>query len=417
MDRPRVVIVGAGFGGLRCARSLSGAPADVLLLDRNNYHLFAPLLYQVASSLLNPSDIAYPIRAVFRDGGNVRFRMAEATGADLDAGRVQLSDGSAVPYDYLVLAAGSETNFFGLQSVGRSAWGMKDLPEALALRNHVLRCFESAAREPSAHARAPWLTFVVAGGGPTGVEYAGALAELVRLVLGRDYPELSAGDVRILLVEGLDRLFPTFPPALGEKARARLESLGVAVRLRARVLDADADRVRLSDGEAVPARTLVWAAGVKAAGLAAALHAPRSRSGRIEVDEFLRVKGRERVYAIGDLASFQQDGREIPMIAAPAMQQARHAAGNIRASLEGRPPAPFHYKDRGMMATIGRNAAVAQIGRLSLAGFAGWIAWLFVHLYFLIGFRNRLVVLLGWAWNYLRHDRPIRLITRAGDRD
>lgn len=415
MTRPKAVVIGGGFGGLSCARALAGGTVDVLLLDRNNYHLFTPLLYQVASSLLNPSDIAYPIRAALHSAPNVRFLMAEAAAVDLAGKIVRTTDGSELPYDYLVVAAGSETNFFGLESVGRAACGLKDLPEALALRNHVLRCFEAASREPSEAARAKWLTFIVVGGGPTGVEYAGALSELVRLALRHDYPEIPPSEVRILLVEALKELFPTFPPKLGRDARERLQRLGVDVRLDTRVQDASGDQVKLSTGD-VAAKTLVWAAGVKPARLASGLAAARSRTGRLEVDEFLRLRGQEKAYAIGDIASFLQDGREIPMIASPAMQQARHAAANILRAVAGRPLEPFRYRDPGMMATIGRNAGVASVDGVSLKGFPGWVAWLFVHLYFLIGFRNRIAVLFGWAWNYLRYDRPIRIIARAGDR-
>lgn len=417
-NRPQVVVIGGGFAGLQCARALAGGPVDVLLLDRNNYHLFTPLLYQVASSLLNPSDIAYPIRAVFRRERNVRFRMAEVLRADLANKTVHLADGEPIAYDQLVVAAGSESNFFGLESVARLAWGMKDLPEALALRNHVLKCFESAALESSREARAKWSTFVVVGGGPTGVEYAGALSELVRLLAGRDFPELSRDDVRVVLVEGMREIFPAFPPDLARKARSFLESREVAVRLNLRVTHVDSERVQFSNGDLIEAKTLVWAAGVKAAKLASVLDVPCSRSGRIEVDEFLRVRGFKDVYAIGDIASVpQSSGREIPMIAAPAMQQARNVARNIVAATTGRPLAPFRYRDPGMMATIGRNFGVARFGSVSLSGFPGWVAWLAVHLYFLIGFRNRLAVLGGWAWDYFRYDRPIRLIARAQDRE
>jgi NADH dehydrogenase len=416
MPRPRVIIIGGGFGGLQCARSLAESPVDVLLLDRNNYHLFTPLLYQVASSLLNPSDIAYPIRAALQHAPNVRFLMAEAASVDLAVKVVRTADGAELPYDYIVVAAGSETNFFGLESVGRAACGLKDLPEALALRNHVLRCFEAASREASAAVRSKWLTFIVVGGGPTGVEYAGALSELVRLALRHDYPEIPSGEIRILLVEALKELFPTFLPRFGRDARERLQRLGVDVRLDTRVQGVSGDQVALSTG-AVEAKTLVWAAGVKPARLAAGFASARSRTGRLEVDEYLRLRGQEKAYAIGDIASFLQDGREIPMIATPAMQQARCAAANILLDVAGRPLTPFRYRDPGMMATIGRNAGVAQVDGLSLRGFPGWIAWLFVHLYFLIGFRNRLAVLMGWAWNYLRYDRPIRIIARAGDRN
>ncbi|MBI4051428.1 MAG: NAD(P)/FAD-dependent oxidoreductase [Elusimicrobia bacterium] len=417
MSKPNVVIIGGGFGGLQCARSLSGTPTEVLLLDKNNYHLFTPLLYQVASSLLNPSDIAYPIRTVFRRTRNVRFMMAEVAGVNFKTKTVRLIDGTEKSYDYLVIAAGSETNFFGLESVGRMACGLKDLPEALALRNHILRCFEAAAQETSEELRQTYLTFIVVGGGPTGVEYAGALSELVRLVLAYDYPEIGLEKIRIILIEAMPELFPTFPSQLGHEARKRLERLGVTAQCNTKVQEVTDNLIKFSNGESIVARTLVWAAGVKPAGLASTLDAACSRSGRIEVDEFLRVRGQTHVFAIGDIASFTEGGREIPMIASPAIQEARQAAANIMRSIANQPLEPFHYRDPGMMATIGRNSAVVHIKNLSLKGFIGWIAWLFVHLYFLIGFRNRIAVLSGWAWNYLRYDRPIRLIARAGERD
>ncbi len=413
MARPRVVIIGAGFGGLSCAKKLAGRRVDVLLIDRNNYHLFTPLLYQVASSLLNPSDIAQPVRSMFRGSRNVRVLRAEVTGIDFDRKAVRTADGGEHAYDRLVIAAGSTTNYFGLESVERTALGLKDLPEALELRNHILSALEQATQASEEEA-AGWLTFVVVGGGPTGVEYAGALAELVRAVLPNEYPELSDRTVRIVLVEGLDEVLPTFPGDLGREARRALAARGIDVLTGVRVMDVgEGGRIVLSNGRELRAGTLVWAAGVKPAGLAEALDVPRSRSGRVEVDEYLRVKGRDGVYAIGDIASVIDDGREVPMLSAPAMQEGRHVARAIIDELEGGPPRPFLYRDRGSMATIGRNAAVAELRGLHLKGFIGWLTWLVVHLYYLIGFRNRLTVLLGWAWNYIRFDRPVRIIARA----
>jgi NADH dehydrogenase len=413
MSVPRVVIVGAGFGGLACARRLGGGPLDVLLVDRNNYHLFTPLLYQVASSLLNPGDIATPVRAILRGARNVRFRQAEVTGVDLEARQVRTAAGDVLPYDYLVLAAGSTTHTFGIASVALEARGLKDLPEALALRNHILRCFEEAARRPDAASRREWLTFVVVGGGPTGVEYAGALAELARLVLARDYPEFDSAEVEIVLLEGRERLLLAFPEALAQEARAQLTRRGVRVRTHLQVTGLQAGEVLLSTGERLQARTLVWAAGVRPAALAEQVAVPRSRSGRIEVDEFLRVRGQERVFAVGDVAAARSGDADLPMLAPVASQAGRAAADNILLLAGGRAPAPFRYRDRGTMATIGRKAAVAWIGRVQLKGFVGWVAWLVLHLYMLIGFRNRLLVMIGWAWNYFRYDRPIRIVAGA----
>ncbi len=416
MARPRVVIVGAGFGGLACAKKLAGKPVDVVVIDRHNYHLFTPLLYQVASSLLNPSDIAHPVRAVFRGRGNVRFLQGEVTGVDFEGKRVALAGRPDEPYDYLVLAAGSTTNFFGVSGAEDAALGLKDLEEALELRNHVLRCLERAAQSADPAERTQLLTFVVAGGGPTGVEYAGALSELLKLVVPREYPELRGTRWRIVLVEGLPRLLNAFPERLGEEAATELVRKGIEVRLGTRVAAADAMQVAFDGGESIAAGTLVWAAGVRPADLAGALAVTRSRSGRVEVDEALRVRGAGDVYAIGDVAAVMHDGREVPMLSAPAMQEGRHAAANILRAIAGEPTRAFHYRSKGSMATIGRNDAVAQLGRVQLTGFLGWVMWLVVHLYYLIGFRNRLVVLMGWAWNYIRLDRPVRIVARARDR-
>jgi NADH dehydrogenase len=411
----KVVIVGAGFGGLQCAQRLSGKSVDVLLVDRNNYHLFTPLLYQVASSLLNPSDIAYPVRAVLRGSPNVRFRVAQVTGVAFEAKEVVADSGGRVPYDYLVIATGSATNFFGMASVERAAQGLKDLPEAVALRAHVIRAFEAAARETDPAALRAWLTFVVVGGGPTGVEYAGALSELIHRVLVRDYPELDLGVVRVILIEALDHVLPAFLPALSEDARKRLERLGVEVRLGARLLDVTGGRLTLSSGETLAAQTLVWAAGVKPSELDTALDVRRTRSRRIAVDEYLRIPDCPGVFAIGDVAGATQDGRELAMMSPQAMQEGRYVADAILRLERGQPLQPFRYRDKGIMATIGRHAAVAQVGPLSFKGPLGWFVWLFVHLYFIIGYRNRLVVLISWAWNYVFYDRPIRLITSAKD--
>jgi NADH dehydrogenase len=385
------------------------------VVDRNNYHLFTPLLYQVASSLLNPSDIAQPVRKIFRGKTNVHVRLAEVTGVDSRSKLVRTSTGEEIAYDSLVVAAGSTTNFFGLKSAEQTALGLKDLPEAMELRNHILRRLETAALETDEGKQRELLTVVIVGGGPTGVEYAGALSELMRLVVPKEYPELARRQVRILLVEAMDGVLPSFPTKLGRAARHELERRGVEVRTGAKVEDVQESLVLLSNGERVNATTLVWAAGVKPAELASTLEASRSRTGRIEVDEFLRIKGMESVFAIGDIASVVQDGKEVPMLSAPAMQEARVVAHNVLATWRAAPLRPFRYSDRGSMATIGRNAAVAQLRwlHLDLKGFLGWITWLVVHLYYLIGFRNRIAVLLGWAWNYLRLDRPVRIIARA----
>ena len=405
----KVVIVGGGFGGLSCARALDGADMNVLLLDKHNYHLFTPLLYQVATALLNPSDIAFPLRRVFRKSRNVRFRQANVTGIDFDKRLLTTHLGDDIEYDTLVLATGGTNNYFGNTPLAEHSIGMKSLHEALRLRNHVLSCLEAAEQAWDDAERRRWLTFVVVGGGPTGVEYAGALDELLDLVLGFDYPILKRSDARIVLVEGLERLLGAFHPRLGTYAEQTLAGRRIEVRTRTLVEKADDDSVTLRDGETIHAKTVVWSAGVRS--IDPLNGAPRSeRSKRLEADEFLRLRGHDDVYVIGDAAAVRTPNGELPMLSPPAMQEGRYVA---RAIKTGRVHKPFHYLDKGTMATIGRNAAVADVRGLKLKGLLGWMAWLFVHIYYLIGFRNRVAVLASWAWNYILRDRPIRLITRA----
>ncbi|MBI4955113.1 MAG: NAD(P)/FAD-dependent oxidoreductase [Myxococcales bacterium] len=413
--RLRVVVVGAGFGGLQLARALAGAPLEVLLVDRQNYHLFTPLLYQVASSLLNPSDIAFPVRAMFRDAPNVRYRQAEVTAVDLERRRLELGGGERLEYDYLVLATGSTTNYFGNASIEARALGLKNLPEALELRNHSLACLEAASHEPDAAERARLMTTVIVGGGPTGVEYAGALSELMALVLDGEYP-IPRALGRIVLVEAQERLLAAFRPELGRYTEERLAAMGVEVKLGVRVTEAHDDHVLLSDGTRVESRTLVWSAGVRAADVEEPLPVPHARGGRLEVDAYLRVGGFAHAFAIGDLAGARDDGKELPMLSAPAMQQGRFVARYLRDVAAGRDPerrGPYRYQDKGIMAVIGRNAAVAELGGMTFTGFVGWAVWLLVHIYFLIGFRNRLAVLWTWWWNYVRRDRPVRIISSS----
>ncbi|MGH2728608.1 MAG: NAD(P)/FAD-dependent oxidoreductase [Actinomycetota bacterium] len=408
-SRPRVVIIGAGFGGLACARALDGKPADVTLLDRHNYHLFTPLLYQVATSLLNPSDIAYPLRAIFRRSRNVRFRQASVAGIDTERKVVRTAPGEEVGYDALVIATGSQNNYFANASLAHHTLGMKTLAEAMRLRNHVLSCLELAARAPTKEQQVEWLTFVVVGGGPTGVEYSGALAELLRIVLGRDYPELDPRRARIVLVEGLDRLLGAFHPKLGAYAADELRGRGIEVRTATLVESAADDHVRLRDGEEIRTHTIVWSAGVRPNDPLGEGATERSRSQRLRVDERLRLPGADGGDVIGDAASVAVDGGELPMLSPPAMQAGRYVARSIL----GHAGPAFRYVDKGTMATIGRRAAVADVRGLKLKGTLGWLAWLFVHIYYLIGFRNRAAVLASWAWDYVRRVRPIRLILRS----
>jgi len=406
-----VVVVGAGFGGLRAARALRRAPVQVVLVDRNNYHLFQPLLYQVATAGLEPEEIAKPARAILRGQKNFDFRMVEVTRVDLAAQRLETSAGP-MNYDFLVLAPGGESNFFGLESMQRHGLGLKDIPDAVAIRNHVLTCFEQAMLEPDAERRRALLTFIVVGGGPTGVEMAGALSELIRLVLVKDYPRLNIKDVRILLLEATDTLLAALPKRLREAAGKTLWRKYVEVRFGASVADYDGQRIQLKSGEVIPALTVIWAAGVRASSLNATLGLPAARQGRIPVEPTLQVTGHPDVFIIGDAAYREQDGEPLPMVAPVAIQMGKSVAGNIARQLRGQPLRPIHYRDQGTLATIGRNAAVANVFGVKLSGFPAWVIWLVIHIIQLIGFRNKLLVLINWAWDYLFYERAARLITR-----
>ena len=406
-----VVVVGAGFGGLRVARALRRAPVQVILLDRNNYHLFQPLLYQVATAGLEPEQIAKPVRSILRGQKNFDFRMVEVTAVDLVQRRLETNAGP-IAYDFLVLAPGGETNFFGLETVAKHGLGLKDIPDAVAIRNHVLTCFEQAMLEADPEQRRARLTFIVVGGGPTGVEMAGALSELIRLVLVKDYPRLNIKDVRILLLEATDRLLAAMPERLREAAGKTLWRKYVEVRFGATVADYDGIRIRLKSGEIIPAYTVIWAAGARAAGLNDRLGLATARQGRIAVEPTLQVAGHPEVYVIGDAAYRETNGVPLPMVAPVAIQMAETVARNIVRTLRGAPLREFRYRDQGTLATIGRNAAVAHVFGLQLSGFPAWVMWLVVHIIQLIGFRNKLFVLLNWAWDYFFYERAARLITR-----
>ena len=410
---PHVVVVGAGFGGLNVARHLKREKVRVTLVDRNNYHLFQPLLYQVATAGVSPDEIAYPARSIFRGYKNATFRMTEVTGVDYE-NRLLLTSTADIPYDYLVLAFGGETNFFGLESVKQNGFELKGLDDATRLRSHILRMFEAAVQEQDHERRKAMLTFVVVGGGPTGVEFAGALSELIRMVLAREYLGLNLNDVQVLLLEAADRLLLAMPEDLGQAtAKILRERKHVDVRFGAQVVEYDGEQVRLKDGQAIASRTLMWAAGARAAGLAGALGLPQERGGRVRVQPTLQVEGHPEVFVIGDAAFLPgEDGQPLPMVAPVAIQQADHAAENILRLSRGAPAEPFRYKDPGTMATIGRNQAVAHIGRWKFRGVLAWWAWLVVHLIQIIGFRNRLVVLINWVWDYVFYDRVARIIRR-----
>jgi len=406
-----VVIVGAGFGGLNAARALRRAPVQVVLVDRNNYHLFQPLLYQVATAGLEPEEIARPARAILRGQRNFDFRMVDVTRVDFAAKRVETSAGP-ISYDFLVLAPGGETNFFGLESMQRHGLGLKDIPDAIEIRNHVLTCFEQAMLEPDAEKRRELLTFIVVGGGPTGVEMAGALSELIRLVLVKDYPRLNIKDVRILLLEATDKLLAAMPERLREAAVKTLWRKWIDVRFGAQVADYDGKQIRLKSGEIIPAQTVIWAAGVRASPLNATLGVAPGRQGRIPVQPTLQVPGHPEVFIIGDAAYLEQDGEPLPMVAPVAIQMGQFVARNIERQLRGQPLEPFRYRDQGTLATIGRNAAVANVYGIKATGFVAWVMWLGIHIIQLIGFRNKLFVLINWAWDYFFYERAARLITR-----
>ena len=414
MKRPRVVIAGAGFAGITAARGLKHAPVDVLLIDRNNYHLFTPLLYQVASALLDPGEVARPVRELIRPLGNAEFRMAEVTGVDLER-RIVKTDRGEVPYDYLVLATGSQSDYFGNASLARHALGLKGLDEGLALRNHVLGRVEAAQWISDPDRRRAALTFAIVGGGPTGVEMAGALSELIRHVLKKDYPNLELGEVRVMLLEAADSLLGTFDPSLREAARRSLGKKGVEVTLKAKVAEVTDNSIRLAGGEEISANTVVWTAGVRASDVGALLGVELGRQSRVPVDPTLQLPGHPVVFVIGDLAGSVDGGTPLPMLIPVAMQEGRRVAATIADMARNGGATAFVYKDPGTMATIGRNSAVAELGRVRLTGFPGWVMWLTVHLVNVVSFRSRVLVLVNWAWDYLFYDRPIRLIVRARD--
>jgi NADH:quinone reductase (non-electrogenic) len=417
MSGARVVIVGGGFGGLTLARALKGAALRVTLVDRMNHHLFQPLLYQVATAGLSPADIAYPIRSALRNQENARVLLGEVTSVDWSAREIVLHDGARVPYDFLVVAAGASTNYFGHDADWKAhTLGLKSIDDAIGIRRHVLLAFEAAEREPDAEARGRLLTFAVIGGGPTGIETSGALAELSHTVMARDFRVIDPTQTRVVLIERASQLLPSFGPELGRKARTQLEELGVEVRLDAEVTAIDASGVEFC-GERLEAGTVLWTAGVQARSLGRALGVELDRTGRIVVEKDCSIPGHPEAFAIGDIAAFTPEGETntLPGLAPVAMQQARFVARLLaRKKRDGARPT-FRYRDKGLMATVGRSRAVAQTGggHLKLSGLIAWLAWLFVHLWYLIGFRNRVSVLLNWFWAYLTYRRGARLITGA----
>lgn len=403
---PSVLIIGAGFAGLNAAKRLRNASVEITIVDRRNFHLFQPLLYQVAAAALNPSDIAYPIRSIFRRQKNVRgVLLAEVVDVDTTGRVVTLDDGSELSYDYLIVATGATHSYFGHDEWSSLAPGLKTLEDAVRMRQRVLAAFETAERHPERSARL--LTFVVVGAGPTGVELAGALVEIAVHSLGDEFDVIDPSQARVILVEGASHVLPVYPEPLSESARRQLEGLGVEVVTGALVDQIDDDGVTLNSGRRIDAGTVLWAAGVQASPLGRALGVETDRTGRVPVGEDLSVPGHREVLVAGDLALFSG----VPGVAPAAMQMGRHTALMIEADLDGEPRKPFRYKNKGSLATIGRARAVADFGWLRFSGFPAWISWLAIHIFYLIGFRNRLFVLASWAWSYLTFRRGARIIT------
>jgi NADH dehydrogenase len=415
--RRHVVIIGGGFGGMALAKALKRAPVHVTLIDRSNYYLFQPLLYQVAMAGLAPAEIAVPIRAVLRNQENARVLLAEVDSVDFEKRCVHTLEAAPIGYDYLVLAPGAVNSYFGHDEWSRVAPGLKDLDDAVEIRRRVLLAFEAAEREADPVTQRKYLTFVVIGGGPTGVELAGAIAELATFVLSRDFRFVKPDATRVILLEGGPRILASFSPDLSERAMRSLSAMGVEVRTNARVTDINENGVSIG-AEHIEASTVLWGAGVKGAPLLKQLGLQVDRGGRTPVEQDCSIPGRPEVFCIGDAAAFIPEGTSelLPGVSPVAMQQGRFVARAIRAAIDGKTRGKFKYVDKGSMATIGRKRAVAQVGKIKLSGFIAWLAWLLVHIMYLINFRSRFVVLFDWAWSYFTYERGSRLIT-GGRRD
>lgn len=412
-SRPHVVIVGAGFAGLNAAKQLASVDVSITIIDRRNFHLFQPLLYQVATAALNPSDIAQPIRSIFRKQRNVeKVLLGEVRDVRADERIVILDDDTRISYDYLVIATGAAHSYFGNEAWREVAPGLKSLEDAMVMRRRILESFEQAERHPEL--RDEYLTFVVVGAGPTGVELAGAMIEIAVHALRAEFDTIDPSRARVILVEGGEHVLPPYPDSLRSSARKQLEGLGVEVRTGAMVVDVDARGVKLDDGTQIATRTVLWAAGVKGSVLGQALGAPLDRAGRVRVEPDLSVPGHREIFVAGDLAAIENDGEPVPGLAPAAMQAGKHVGRAIEADLKGQSRRPFRYRDRGTLATIGRARAVADLPHLRFGGWLAWFAWLAIHVFFLIGFRNRVFVMLAWAWNYLTFKRGARIITEVG---
>ena len=409
---PHVVILGGGFAGLYAAKGLGRAPVRVTVVDRRNHHLFQPMLYQVATAALDPSDIASPIRSVLRRQKNTEVLLAEATGVDVAKRLVRFSDGDSLAYDYLIVGTGAHHSYFGHEEWEPLAPGLKNLEDALEIRRRVLLAFELAEREQDTVKRHAYLTFVIVGGGPTGVETAGAVAEIRRYALRRDFRHIDPAEATVMLLEGGPRLLPSYPPELSEKANLDLRRLGVEVRTETMVTDIEPGWVRAA-GWTIPTRTVIWAAGNTASPLLGSLGAPLDRVGRAIVEPDCTIPGHPEVFVLGDAAAFDhQEGGTLPGICPVAIQMGQYAARTIVGELAGRPRRAFKYWDKGQLAVVGRGRAVADIWRFHFGGFLAWLTWIFVHIFFLIGFRNRVLVLIQWAWSYFTYGVGARIITQ-----
>ena len=411
--RQKVVIIGGGFGGLWAARTLANKPVDVVVIDRNNYHTFLALLYQVAAAELTAEDIAYPVRSVFSKIPNIDFVLAHARRIDLPNRQIE-TDGETISYDYLILANGSVTSTFGVPGVEEHAYFLKTLEEAVTLKNHIICCFEAAAREPEAERRKSLLTFVIAGGGATGVEYAGARTELIHGPLIKDYTGIDFSEARIILLEAADQLVSSISSNIRDYTARQLRGMGVDVRLKAEVAEVSPEKVVLKGANNIDTSTVVWTAGVKGEGLAVASNIPVTRDSRVAVNEKLQIQDQLNIYVIGDLASINEGQRILPMVAQVAIQSGVTSAQNILRQIAGLAPQPFIYKDRGAMSTIGRKSAGVAIGSRTFTGFFARVIWLVIHLFNLIGFRNRVMVLINWAWDYLLYERAVRYVFPSG---
>jgi NADH:ubiquinone reductase (H+-translocating) len=412
--RPNVVVLGAGFGGLWAAQTLAKGPVNIFLIDRHNYHTFFPLLYQVGAAELEPEDIAQPVRMIFWGRSNVHFCLGEIENIDFSAREARIS-GQTMPYDYLVIGVGSQPNYYGIPGAEEYAFTLKSLDQGMVLRNQILSCFEHASSEMDPARQKGWLTITVVGGGPTGIEFSGALMELIRGSLKRDFPDLDLSQLQVVLLEASDHLLAGMPRQLSDYAHKRLQKMGVDVHLNAQVVRLTPQEIFLKDGTRIASRTTVWLAGVNGNSLASQWGLATNRHNQIEVLPTLQAPDHPEVYIVGDLAGIQQDGKPLPMVAQVGIQTGTTAGRNILRQVAGQDPAPFRYHDKGTLAVIGRNAAAADIWGRAFTGFPAWVIWVGVHISNLIGFRNRLLVLVNWAWDYFFFEHGVRLIVPSNE--